>query len=322
MIPALARHGARLILAALVLGPGPAAALDEEIEVPTRTLTDAAFLAGDAAGGDPVTITGRLTGPDGPGRQPVVILLHGTDGPRSGAAGSWRAYLDSLGIATLRLDSYTARGLREVSRDQQAFPQFAQVYDAYRAADVLAGHPAVDGSRIVLMGFSRGGNAALYGAMRRFHEGHGPRRARIVAYLPFYPACNIDLERGDEMVDAPIRQFHGEADDWTPVQPCRDLFARLEAAGADAELTVYPGALHGFDNPGNPALFVDPDARTSAGCRRREVGGALVNVDTGRPFTYADACVTTGPSSRYQDAAATAAKSAVKAVLSAVFANP
>jgi dienelactone hydrolase len=155
--------------------------------------------------------------------------------------------------------------------------------------------------------------------MERFHEAYGPQKAEIVAYLPFYPACNIDLVRDTEMVDRPIRQFHGDANNWTPVEPCRDLFARLKAAGADAELTVYPGAMHGFDNVGNP-YFADPDAQSSRDCRRREVDGVLVNEATGKPFTYADACVTTGPVSKYDPAAAEAAKAAMLGVLAEVLA--
>lgn len=305
----------------LAVTSASASPIDEAVEVSSHILSDEAFLRGLPPDGAPVALTGRLTGPPGEGRRPVVLLLHGTDGPRSGAAGSWRRILNDAGILTFRLDSYTGRRLAQASTAQDSFPQFSQIYDLYRAADELARHPAVDGSRIAVMGFSRGGNAALYGAMARFHESYGPETATIVAYLPFYPACNIDLVRGDEMVDRPIRQFHGDADDWTPVAPCMDLFRRLQSAGADASLTVYPGALHGFDNVGNPSLFSDPDAQTSRDCQRREIDGVLVNVATGKPFTYADACVATGPSSKYNPAAADAARTAVLGILAEAFAE-
>lgn len=297
-------------------------ALEEKITVPSRTLSEQAFLGGDDPAVPEVMLSGMLEGPHDAGEpRPVVILLHGTDGPRSGAAGTWRRYLNDIGITTFRLDSYTGRGIEEAQTDQNAFGQFTQIYDAYRAADVLAADPRIDASRVVLMGFSRGGNAALYSAMTRFRDAFGPERATIVAHIPFYPACNFEFVGEIDVADAPIREFHGSEDDWTPAEPCRDYIARLAAAGADAEMTEYPEARHAFDNLGNPSYFSDPDAQTSRACFRREVDGRLVNAATGAPFSYDDACVEYGPSSQYNDAAATAAQDAVKEILAEVFAK-
>ncbi|WP_226584584.1 alpha/beta hydrolase family protein [Acuticoccus sediminis] len=100
-----------LLLWLALAGANPVAAFNETIEIASRDIFDEAFLRGDDSDASVVTLTGRLTGPDRDIPVPVVILLHGTDGPRTGPAGGWRAYFADNGVATLRLDSYTGRGL-------------------------------------------------------------------------------------------------------------------------------------------------------------------------------------------------------------------
>jgi len=311
------------VLSILLLGAPSAATaqpLDVRIDIPSRTITDTDFLRGNASAGTPVTLSGRLIVPRDTGRQPVVILLHGSDGPRSASAGGWQDHLNGKGIATLRLDSFTGRGLKDISGEQNSFGQFVQLYDAYRAADALAEHPRVDGSRIVLMGFSRGGNAALYSAMRRFQTAFGPAKARLIAHLPFYAACNFELVGELDVTAAPIRLFHGALDDWTPIAPCRAYVDRLAAAGRDATITEYAGARHAFDSVLNPAYVEHPDAQTSRNCVRREVDGQLINPDTGRAFDYSDACVERGTSVQYNANATNAARAAIIELLGKIFA--
>jgi hypothetical protein len=110
------------VLAAALLAALPLAAqTTETIEVRSRSLSDEAVLAGDAAAGEPVTLTGQLNLPGDAGPYPAVVLMHGTDGKRSGAAYGWEVFLPEAGIATLNLDSYSGRGLQSVSQEQNAF---------------------------------------------------------------------------------------------------------------------------------------------------------------------------------------------------------
>lgn len=310
-----------IILSVMSISNTAASAQEAVIEVQSLTLSDEDFLKGNDNAGTPVVLNGKLSGPQNNGKLPVVILLHGTDGPGSGAVWGWSRFLNSIGVTTLSLDSYTTRGLAHASSDQSRFGQFTQIYDAYRAADALAAHANIDGDRVALMGFSRGGNAALYSAMTRFQQAFGPSKARIVAHLPFYPACNFELVDELKVTAAPIREFHGADDDWTLAKHCRSYIERLAQSGSDAKMTEYKGALHAFDSPRNPARYADPDNQTSRNCWRREEDGKLLNAATGLPFSYADACVEFGPSSQYNDAAAMAAQTAVKSILDKVFAE-
>jgi len=303
------------------LASSGARAFETTLEVPSRTLTDNEVVEGNVDTGTPVKLNGSLVGPDSEARLPVVILLHGADGPRSGAVWNWSRFLNSAGVATLSLDSYSGRGFRRAPSNASFFGQFFQIVDAYRAVDVLAAHPKIDGSRIAIMGFSRGGNAALYSAMTRFQKAFGPSEGRIVAHLAFYPYCIFQFDDQPNVSSAPIREFHGASDDLTPTEPCQYYIDRLEGAGHDARMTVYPGALHGFDDPRNPARYSDSEWPTARHCRLRELDGELLNTSTGQSFTYADTCVEYGASVQYNDAATTAAQVAVKALLAKVFAE-
>src|SRR5262249_41961494 len=87
------------------------------------------------------------------------------------------------------------------------------------------------------------------------------------AALVFYAACGLH-GRFDESYRpyGPVRVFHGTADEETSYRRCRSLVERGRKAGGDIEVTLYPAAVHGFDDPGrvrqaNPA---NADAKADA----------------------------------------------------------
>jgi dienelactone hydrolase len=211
--------------------------------VPTLTLSDQKFLTGEK-NGTPITIGGVLRIPRSEVEQlPAVILLHGSGGI-GGNVDRWSQELNSIGLATFVTDSFTARGIQSTSADQALLGRLNMVLDAYRALGVLAAHPRIDPARVVVMGFSRGGQAALYASLKRFERIHGPEGATFAAYLPFYPPCYTSYIDDENVSDKPIRIFHGAADDYVPVSPCRAYVERLRKAGKDVTLTEYPDAQH------------------------------------------------------------------------------
>jgi dienelactone hydrolase len=122
-------------------------------------------------------------------------------------------------------------------------------------------------------------------------------------------------------VTAPIRQFHGAADDYVTVAPCRPYFERLRAAGRDVQLTEYPGAHHSYDSPlGNKTPTVSKGAQSTRACTLKEEPlGVVINAETGQPFTYKDPCVQTDPHTSYDEAAANATRKAVKDLVRTTF---
>jgi dienelactone hydrolase len=116
--------------------------------------------------------------------------------------------------------------------------------------------------------------------------------------------------------------FHGEADDWVPVEPALRYAEKLKAAGKDVQITTYPGARHAFDSPTYPPAYTFADAEVSTHCRLAEKDGNLINLDTGKPFTHADACITRGASVGSHTLAYEQALSAVTSFLTGLFRLP
>lgn len=312
-------RGTLTLLSLVVFGWCSAAGAmqEEDIQIPSVTLDDNGILQGRQ--GEPVVLPAKLTLPDSDGPFPAIILLHGSDGPTSGAVWNWSQYLTGLGYATLRVDSYTSRGFEEIYTGQGRVAEFMNVIDTYRALDVLAKDFRIDKDRVAVMGFSRGGIGALYSALVRFEERYGSKSAKLVAHLPFYPPCNFVLDRDTELTGAPIRAFHGDSDDWNPAPRCTAYVERLRAAGHNAEITVYPGARHSFDSASSPAYNVIDNAQTSRNCVRHEKNGALFNVDTGQLFSWQDTCVEMGPSVQFNGLVTDEARKAVSDFLALVF---
>lgn len=314
----LAAVGA-LVAANAIHGADSKELIWEYPKIPSLTLTDEQFLRGDKMAGVPVELSAVLQLPGGdPGPLPAVVLLHGSGGYGSGSVDSWAETFNALGIATLALDSFGGRGITRTTLDQSQLGVLAMVYDAYRSAELLGADPRIDPSRIAVMGFSRGGSAVLRAAMLRFQRLYGPVNARIAAYLPFYPVCNLVLVDELDVADAPIRLFYGDADNGAA--SCRAYTARLWKAGKGVVMIEYPGALHNFDIIDlGPEPVVIERAQNLSPCDRREEEGRIVNAETGTEFTWQDPCVTLGLTIAYNESAYNAARADVTTFLGKAF---
>jgi dienelactone hydrolase len=284
----------------------------------TVTLSDKQFLMG-RNDGIPARISAELRLPPGTTKVSAVVLVHGSDGIGANVD-RWARELNGIGVAAFLLDSFTGRGITQTVSDQSQLGHLAMIFDAYRALDLLSGHARIDPSRIAVMGFSKGGFVALYASLKRFQRIYGSNGLEFAAYIPFYAPCNTIYMEDEQVSDRPIRLFHGAADDYVSIKPCRKYVERLRRAGKDVQLTEYTGAQHAFDNPVySPACF-KPDAATTSRCSREErPGGEIVNLETGQPFRWSDACVKRGATLAYDSVATTEAIRAVKAFLTATF---
>ncbi|CAM2157796.1 Carboxymethylenebutenolidase [Paraburkholderia tropica] len=262
-------------------------------QIPSLSLSDSQMLTGDG-NGKPVTVAGILRLAKHTGKQPVVVLIHGSSGIGANIE-MWERTFNENGVGTFAIDGFTGRGITSTSKDQSQLGRLNLILDAYRALDILAHDPRVDPDRIMLMGFSRGGQATLYAAMTRLNRLWNTSGVRFRAYMPFYPDC-MTRYRDDTDVDGPIREFHGADDDYDPAPACAAYIERLQKAGKDATMTLFPHASHAFDMPYAMPTVVVKGAQTVRACRIFEnARGELINEATGAPFSFHDDCVQTDP---------------------------
>lgn len=270
----------------------------------------------------PATITATLTLPPSSARVPGVVITHGCGGS-GGGAGVWARELVGYGYATLDVDSFRGRDIGEVCSGREKINIASVLYDVYRGLDLLAAHPRVDRSRIALLGLSFGGRTALWTNQTRFRDLYGSHE-EFAAHLSFYPAsCYIRLADEDDIGNAPMRIFHGTADDWLPIEPCREYVARMQAAGHDVALFEYEGALHAFDDLTQgpiPALLMSP--LSPRNCAFFEEDGRIVDPDTGDVAGVGSSCVEAGVSAGYDPEAREQAVEDVTTFLESVLATP
>jgi dipeptidyl aminopeptidase/acylaminoacyl peptidase len=210
--------------------------------------------------------------PQGRGRAPAILLLHGSEGGRSG----WSSWL-ALGLAMQGFVTY-------------AFP-YSKGGNSWHAGDIqdidlertvdalrwLRRHEAVSG-KVGLYGVSRGAEHAilLVSLMARditpglpdAVAAHAPSDTIAGAFIAgtfnpkeretwdpsrrawhwrglsdgLLPTTPIEIER----YEGPLFLSHGEADRVWTVECTRRLEARLRAAGRTPEVYYYPDEGHGF----------------------------------------------------------------------------
>lgn len=203
----------------------------------------------------PAPLQAQLFLPNGSGPHPAVVMVHGCggayakDGSLNARHRMWGEFLASQGYVALMLDSFTARGIRElctIRHSARTLKEADRVGDAYAALVYLRQRGDVDAARIALLGWSHGGGVVLDAI------GHPPETTQsgFRAAVSFYPGCSARNQHADRFhPSAPLLVLMGEADDWTPVAPCQALAATVAARGEPMAIVTYPETFHDFDNP-------------------------------------------------------------------------
>jgi dienelactone hydrolase len=234
-------------------------------------------------------IVAYLFKPSGAGPHAAIVLLHGRAGPYSAddnrdctlvARGvtsacnaatlskrhqMWGEFWADHGVLALLPDSFGPRGKAhgfgrfthdDPDRDD-VNENTVRPLDAEGALAYLHGRSDVDAKRIFLQGWSNGGSTALNVMIRQAAKG-GFRAA-----LAFYPGCGTAALLEDKVATtAPIAMFLGTADEEVSSIICQHVVNR--SIGTTFAVSLYLGATHDFDDPGEKRQSIPANVRAKA----------------------------------------------------------
>ena len=185
------------------------------------------------------------------GPVPAMVIAHGSAGVAERESW-WVDHLDDIGVAAFIVDSFTPRNIRDTSTDQTQLSTAANVADAFAALKLLATHPKIDRQHIGIIGFSKGGQVALWTEFDPYRRQLIQDETKFAAHVPLYPACN-DWQVTEHLTGGPMLMLLGGRDDYTPAAPCREYGQWLKSKGIDVSVIVYENAYHDFDSIRPPA---------------------------------------------------------------------
>lgn len=193
-------------------------------------------------------ITADLYRPKRDGKLPAAVIVNSSGGVSPHTELFYGRLLASQGVAALVVDSFTPRGVRKTTDDQSRVWQSQSDADAAAGYRWLAGQPWVDAARIIVLGMSRGGSAALSAALGSPRQRLKMTDTHFAAHVAIATGgCNIQAADA-RTTGAPIFLMLAELDNYTPIRACLRYVERMRDAGnQNVRLAVYPGVYHAYE---------------------------------------------------------------------------
>jgi dienelactone hydrolase len=214
---------------------------------------------------------------------PAMVVVHGSSRVLENGW-AWARRLNEMGVATFVIDNFTGRGVKETATDQSRLSPAADAAGALAALRLLATHPQIDPKRIGVIGFSRGGSAAINTALEPIRLAVIDDSLRFAAHVALYPGCAVPYFSA-RLDGSPILMLLGGKDDYTPASNCLAYADKLRARGASIQVVVYPDANHAFDSDAPPRFRPQPttlhdchgETDLDAGAFTAEAGGQTLS---------------------------------------------
>ena len=219
------------------------------------------------------------------GPLPAVVLLHSNAGIID-VGDFYAKALNSAGIATLEIDSYTPRGVRN-GNDRNAPVLCDRLQDAWGALVFLSKDKRFNTQQIGIAGFSSGGALAIMAGMGVRPAGMLlqnealPKELVYAAHFALYPGCaNIidDQQRIRSWINPgrpqnwgstgkPIHITAGTSDDFEfePRTDCQRMTKEFPEIANQLRVRMIEGATHAFDWPNPPPPSHSPFAKAQTG---------------------------------------------------------
>ncbi|MFZ6748640.1 dienelactone hydrolase family protein [Undibacterium sp. Ren11W] len=200
---------------------------------------------------------------------PAVVIVHGSSGIDSRGI-SYAKELNAVGIATLEIDMWAARGISDAAGRPKSVPE--TLPDAYGALKFLAVQSQIDSQRIGIMGFSWGGVVTMLSATapytQQYMAGSG---LAFAAHAPNYPVCwvynRVPGYAFNSFTGARVFLQGGDLDTYDLPDTCPKLALSVAAAAPPGVLRVkmYANATHGFDRSEAAVTISDPFSHLGKG---------------------------------------------------------
>ena len=180
------------------------------------------------------------------GKIPAMLVMHGSAGPAKREY-DYAEKFAKMGVASIVIDSFSPRGIKDVMANQEAVRSSEMALDAIAVLQEAAKHPKLDSSRIGIIGFSKGGAVAMRTPLDFVNKAGN---AQFALHIAMYPSCD-SFRLKFTTTGNPIKVLVGEKDVYVNPQTCIDLVARYKKDGANIEVTMLPNAEHGWDVAGS-----------------------------------------------------------------------
>ena len=194
-------------------------------------------------------LTGQFTWDTERGdKRPGILVVHGGAGLDAHAKDRARR-LAELGFVAFACDMY---GNGVAGNRERVMARIAELREdtaklcrrAHAGIQVLAAHPQVDG-RLAAVGYCFGGMVVLELARSG---------ADFAGAVSVHGSLSTPRAAEAGVVQAKILVCHGALDPHVPMTQVNAFVQEMNDAGADWQLIVYGGAMHGFTHETGPAL--------------------------------------------------------------------